>query len=456
MMKKLLHATLLVTLTTCTATVYSETNAPDLPEFWDDPRFVEEFLGSYGFLSGYEPEISEEERGALRDLVELINHNREAAIKQLESQITDESSAAFDFILGNLHFQSGNLNRAEENYQNAIDKHPDFRRAYKNLGLVQVQNQDFEDAIKTISKALELGVVDGRAYGLLGYSYLTQGSYYPAETAYRKAILMQPEIKDWKVGLARTLLETERYDDAAALFDILIKEDPENPDYWLLQGNAYIGKDQPLRAAENIEVVRRITDPDFSTLNLLGNIYMNEGAADLALEAYLEAADQAGPNEARPLIRASELLIQTGNNKQATAMIERIQSSLEDDLDEDESLKLLTLKAKIARAEGDDEKAVETLERIVERDTLNGEALIELGDYHAEQGNLAKAVNRYEQAQKIDEYEREALVAHARALVNERQYKKALPLLRSALSIRSDENLQDYTDRVERASRNQP
>ena len=50
---------------------------------------------------------------------------------------------------------------------------------------------------------MELGLVDGRAYGLLAYSYLNQENYFPAEAAYRQAILMQPDIVDWKLGLAR-------------------------------------------------------------------------------------------------------------------------------------------------------------------------------------------------------------------------------------------------------------
>ncbi|HBO57478.1 MAG TPA: hypothetical protein DD622_03465, partial [Opitutae bacterium] len=74
-------------------------------------------------------------------------------------------------------------------------------RAYKNLGLVYVQDGNFKKAIPTISKALELGVVDGRAYGLLAYGYLSEEKYYPAEAAYRQAILIQPDVKDWKIGL---------------------------------------------------------------------------------------------------------------------------------------------------------------------------------------------------------------------------------------------------------------
>jgi tetratricopeptide (TPR) repeat protein len=116
--------------------------------------------------------------------------------------------------------------QAENSYKTAIKKYPNFRRAYKNLGSVQVQSGNFKDAIPTISKALELGEVDGRAYGLLAYGYLTEGMYYPAEAAYRQAILIQPKQKDWKIGLARCLLETERYKEAISLFDTLLQDEP--------------------------------------------------------------------------------------------------------------------------------------------------------------------------------------------------------------------------------------
>ena len=424
-------------------------------QLWNDPTFQKEFLGSYGFLAGAEPPISAEEKEALRNLIDLIKASPEAAIQALEPQITKDSSAAFDFILANLYFQGGDLAKAEQYYGNAVVKHPDFRRAYKNLGLVQVQKGDFDKAIKTISKAMELGEVDGRSYGLLGYGYLTQQKYYPAEAAYRQAILMQPETSDWKVGLARCLLETNRYADAIALFDTLLQEEPNNTDYWLLQGNAYLGKDESIAAAKNLEVVRRMGSADLSTLTLLGDIYMNNALPDLALDAYQAATEMASAGDSKTLVRAAELLARTGSFDQSKLMIASIREKMSDTMDEDTDLKLLTIEAKVARAEGDDDSAVELLTKIVERDSLNGEAIIELANFFADQDDMAKAINRFEQAEKIEAFEREALVAHAQARVRNGEYKKALPLLRRALQIESDANLEDYTDRVERAARSQ-
>ena len=419
---------------------------------WKDPSFIKSFIGSYGFLAGAEPKVSAEEVDALRDLIDVISVRPKTAIEQLEQQINADTSAAFDFILANLYFQEGKLREAEKQYKIAIEKYPDFRRAYKNLGLLQAQDDNFKDAVITISTALEKGVVDGRAYGLLGYGYLTQELYYPAEAAYRQAILIQPEVKDWKIGLTRCLLQTEQYTDAIALLDTLLKNEPDNTDYWLLQSNAYLGKNDSLAAAKNLEIARRMGKAQLETLTLLGDIYMNNELPDLALNAYLAASDKATKGDFKAILRAASLLNRSGNNDQATAMVSRIRDSFGLQIDEDQELELLTLEAKIARAAGDDATAIEILNKIVERDSLNGEALIELGKHYAEKGDMARAITRFQEAEKIEAFERAALIAHAQALVREGDYAKAVPMLNRVLQIKSEPHILEYARRVERAA----
>ena len=194
---------------------------------------------------------------------------------------------------------------------------------------------------------------------------------------------------------------------------------------------------------------------DLGTLTLLGDIYINNQSPDLALEAYLAATEKATAQDSQSLLRAAELLARTNSYDQSKEMIEAVRTQLGNALAEDDELKLLTIEAKIARAEGDDEAAVKLLNQIVERDALNGDALIELANFYADQGDMAKAINRFEQAEKIEAFEREALVAHAQARVRNGEYKEALPLLRRALQLKSDSNLEDYAQRVERAARSQ-
>lgn len=452
-MKQIL-ITLICTLTFLPLIVKAKNGNP-MKELWNNPQFQKEFTASYGTLAGYEPTLSEEDKSRLRTLIKTIKARPEQAIKQLSEQIKDDDSAAFDFILANLYFQEGDLVAAEKFYLQAIKKYPSFRRAYKNLGFVNIQSGDYVSAINSISKSMELGDVDGRAYGLLAYSYLTQENYYPAEAAYRQAILMQPEVVDWKLGLARCLLEMGQYSDAVAIFETLITDDPNNTDYWVLQSNAYLGLDESLKAARNLEVVQRLNKADIQTLSLLGDIYMNNEMPDLALNAYLLASELAQDEDIDLLIKSAKVLTLTVNFEQAEIIIAQIRNNFSDKIDEANDLELLTYEAKIARAKGQDDLAASLLIQIIERDLLNGEAIIELAKYYADQGKLSEAITRFEQAQKIRKYERSALVAHAQILVNNKEYDEALPLLNRALRIESDRNLKDFKDRVERAARKQ-
>lgn len=448
-MKKTLHTLLCLTAFSTASLAQSALNNP-AASMWNDSQFVKSFTASYGVLAGYEPEISDAEKDALRGLLNIIQSSPSNAIRQLEPQIKSSSSAAFDFILANLYFQESDLANAERYYRNAIQKYPNFRRAHKNLGLLLVQANKFSEATVSLSKALELGDVDAHAYGLLGYCYLTEKLYYPSEAAYRSAILMQPKVRDWQLGLARCLVETEKHGEAISLFDSLLKKEPDNVDLWLLQANAHIGKGDTIAAAQNLEMVRRMDQASIPTLSMLGDIYINNQMPSLALSAYLEAVQKAAGTPPPATIRAAKIFVQTGNYEEGEELINRIRSAASELKVEDE-LELLTLEARIARVDGDMERALKLLTQIVEQDALNGAALIELGNYYASQDDMARAVNRFEQAQLIDTFERPALIAHAQTLVQRGEYKTALPLLRRALELKPDEYLQNFTQRVEEA-----
>jgi len=451
-MKPTLRFILSLALGTSIATGQSAMRNP-ASAMWDDPHFVKSFTASYGVLSGFEPEISDAEKVVLRDLLPSIKNSPGVAINALQGQIKPNSSAAFDFILANLYFQQGRLDEAVRYYRSATQKYPNFRRAHKNLGLALVQKESFKEAITAISRGLALGDVDGRSYGLLGFCYLTERLYYPAEAAYRQAILMQPNVQDWKLGLARCLIETGDFDASVALLDTLLKQEPDNVDFWLLQANAFVGKNEALAAAKNIEVVRRMGRAKLPSLTMLGDIYMNHNSPRLALGAYLEALELPGSENSRALMRAAELFTARGDFDQAQILIKRLRTQLADNLTDETGLKLLTLEAKIARATGDADEAFGILTKIVERDALNGDALIELGNYYAAKGDFERAVNRYGQAQLIAEYERPALIAHAQTLVRRTNYKEALKLLARALELKPDKYLSQYVERIERATR---
>ncbi len=419
-----------------------------------DPEWQKSFLGSYGFLSGAEPDILPSELEILKEVIELMKTNPRTAATVLAARSGPNSSAALDFVLANLRFQNGQTTEAVESYERALKKFPDFRRAHKNLGLLMVQLNEFDGAVEHLTRAIELGERDGRAYGLLGYCYVNLENFLAAETAYRNAILQQPEARDWQLGLARTLNAQERYREAAALFDGFLLKHPEDASAWKLQANAYLGLDRPLDAAVNLETVRMLGAADAATLKLLGDIYMNAGIADLAKEAYLAVVDaDAEGRQFEAGLRAAELLYRAQAAAQAGEMAGRVRERYGKSLSTDDDLQLTTLEAKIARARGDEKKAARLLESIVERDGTRGEALLELARYHRDQGNDQRALLLLERAQQLQGFEYEALVERAQFMVTERRYAEAAPLLRRALELKREPRLERFLARVEEAAR---
>jgi tetratricopeptide (TPR) repeat protein len=415
-----------------------------------DPEWQQRFLGSYGFLSGAEPKISDAELLLLRDVLELMKTDSAAAAVMLQQQVVASSSASLDFVLANLEFQAQSLDAAAAHYERAIGKFPDFRRAHKNLGLLRVQEGNFKKGVEHLSRALELGDRDGRTYGLMGYCHTNLENYLAAEQAYRNAILEEPDVRDWQLGLARSLLATEEHKEAVALFETLIAETPDDPTLWLLQANAYLGLDEPRAAAVNLEAVRMMGKAQSSSLALLGDIYMNAGMYEFAKNAYLDVikSDQ-GATHFSTAYRAADLLVRTHSHDQAQEILASIDKRYGAQLTEDDQLKLLTLKAKVARAQGREREASELLESIVTRDGTRGDALIELASYYRAQGEDERAFLAIERAQNLKGFEYQALLAHAQFRVEARDYAKAAELLREALQIKREPRVERFLARVE-------
>ena len=419
----------------------------------EDPEWRKHFLGSYGFLSGAEPEIASDERETLREVIALMESNPQAAADRLKQQVGADSSAALDFVLANLYFQNGETDVAAGYYESALDKFPDFRRAHKNLGLLLVQKNDCDAALPHFSRAVELGDRDGRNYGLMGYCYINLENYLAAEIAYRNAILQQPDTKDWKLGLARALLALEHYPDAIALLGDLIQADPEDATSWMLQANAYIGAEKPMAAAINLETVRMMGRAQRSSLVLLGDIYMNARMPELAKSAYLDAiqGDDAAPFATA--YRAADLLVRARAQGEAQEILALIDRRYGQGLPREDQLKVLTLKAKVARAQGRDGEAARLLESIVRQDGARGDALLELAAYYDKQGEREKALLLIERAERLEAFAYAALLQHAQLLVAERDYAKAAEVLRKALQIKQEPRVERYLSAVEQAIR---
>lgn len=351
------------------------------------------------------------------------------------------------------------LKKAAEGYRTCTIKHVKYRRAWRNLAIVSLRLQDYTNARDAFQQVIMLGGGDPDTYGLLGFCYTTLGDHLPAESAFRMANLMDPDKKDWRMGLIRSFLLQKRYPEAVALTAKMLEDEPTNDRLWLFQANAYIGMEQFDKASENYEILDGLGKSTVQSLSMLANIYTNQGLFDTAVQRYQQAIELASPEQRESmlprLLNAARVLSSRGEaSRDATkAMINTIETKYSGSIKDKDLTALLRLSARIALAEGSDDRQAEILEDVVKLDPLDGEALILLGQHYTRLQEWPRAISFYERAANIEGFEADAKVRHAQALVLSDRAAQALPLLREAQQIKPRESVQQYLEAVERMSR---
>jgi tetratricopeptide (TPR) repeat protein len=428
--------------------------APELLAILNSADYTRRFNESYISETDIEPKLSDAEKPQMSEVFRLIQEDKLAeAGMMIDQNRTVESSAMFDFTMGNIAFQLGNVPRAMEEYERAVQRFPKFRRAWRNLAMLRVRAGELEKAVPALIRVIELGGAEPSIYGVLGYALSNSEKPLAAESAYRMAMLLDPGTRDWKLGLVKSFFKQKRYADVIAMTDELIGETPDAPDLWMLQANAYIGMGKAMMAAQNFEIVDRMGKTSIEALSMLADIYVNEGLYDVAVTYYIRALGMEPRGKAERPIRAAKVLVARGAPTSAETLIGAVERVFEGELADDERKEILKMRARMAVARGAGEEEAEILNEIVSLDPLDGEALILLGQYHARKGEPEQAIFLYERAAKIERFEADAKVRHAQLLVGRGNYAEALPLLRSAQQLKPRENIQAYLEQVERVSR---
>lgn len=420
-------------------------------QHFENAEFRARFAKSYIAESSTNPNITAAEKGLFDEVVPLIGSDPSAAISRIASSIGPESSGAFDFILGNLYYQEGEFEKAISSYTEAIRKFPNYAQAYYNLGRVYVAQGDYANALSGLQNSLKIKTGDGTLYGLIGYCYLNIGKPATALDAYRTAIMLQPKSKDWKLGKLQCLIALEDSKSAIGLLYEFIHEEPQNADWWKLQANQFVASGDTVRAASNLTVVKDMGKADGAMLALLGDLMVNEGIFDEALDSYLVALEMKGAHPQR-IIEVVNSLVYSEQIPYAKTLAAKLSETMGDELSPRQELDLLNVKARLALREDDQDGAASYLSMIVKRDPLNGGALLSLSDLEKSRGDLAKAEYYAESATKIDAFAHRAYLSLAQLNVGKRDYDSAAKFLRSAQQIDPKDYVADYLLRIEQAA----
>ncbi|MBN1595759.1 tetratricopeptide repeat protein [candidate division FCPU426 bacterium] len=400
-----------------------------------------------------EPAVSRQEAETLAEVARLSEESLEQALEYLIPRMKADYSPALDFALGNIYFQMDQGIQAEKAYRQALRKMPAFDRARGNLARLYLQQNQRAEAVQELRSVLLEGSRDPSLLMLTGYAYLLLNQPIPAESAYRQALLINPEDQNAYLGLAKALLEQERFAEGGRILEDVLVRHPDRGELWSLLANARLSMDKTQEAIVALETARRLRVASAEALLTLGDLYLNQGEYQEALALYEKVFDQERPSIPR-LMRAIEGFLLSGISRPAQRLLAKARSLEENKLlSRAETIHLRWLEARQAQLSGDLQGALRAYRLLLHENPLEGKTLLALGEIYQRLGETEQAAIFYERAARLPEVKVEALIRHAQLEVEREHYRKAIALLDTAQMIRPRENVARYLQQLRHLER---
>ncbi|MDA0345959.1 MAG: tetratricopeptide repeat protein [Verrucomicrobia bacterium] len=432
---------------------------PTDPDGWREDDFEKRFKGSYGINSYLEPELDVDNFNVYEGVLAFLD-NSEGAITFITNSMATleeqgiEVSASLHFLLGNFFFESDEHDLAEEQYILAIHKHPNFLRAYENLGYSFMQNDQNEKALPVLLKALELGSNDSQIHGLIGFLYLDKELYLSALSAFESAMLFNPRNNTWRFGIFQSLINLNRNDSALGVAEEILLFDPDNPVNWQNVASLLMRLNREDEVISHVEMVHQLGGSSYRTHRLLGNLYFNREMveqANLEFKVMIDLASEAADLE--DVLEVCEGMLYFGFVEEAQSLFGKLTNKgTELGLVIDpESTDMI--QAMFYMEDGRLDQAETIFLRVLNANPAQPRALLFLAQILVQQRDFDQAGIYFELAQMYPEVSYNAYYAHAQLLLGLEQREEALAKLRQAQSIDASDELSEIISSLEETGR---
>jgi len=144
-----------------------------------------------------------------------------AALQALQEAVTiDPKSAVYRDGLGVVLLELGRADQAAEQFQKVVERDETFANGWFHLGTAQAELQQWQKAVDSYRKAISLPTmtVPELAHQNLGLALYHLKRYREAESAFRFAISLDPEMQAAYYNLGLLFTAEQRLDDAKAAF----------------------------------------------------------------------------------------------------------------------------------------------------------------------------------------------------------------------------------------------
>jgi tetratricopeptide (TPR) repeat protein len=243
----------------------------------------------------------------------------ESHLKQNEAKLAEMNSGIARTPAERAAFAALNAHRLEEaqtRFTELLEKNPTNGRAAAGMGFLRMQQNNFAGAISYLTQAQQNGFNTATIQNALATSrfWYTMGEASQAfdqnETElaaakYKEALAMRPRSPEAMSGLAGLMMKQQQYGDAAAIYEDLLKVEPQDADAWrgLFFANARNGENEKaLAIADRFPPAVKTssaTNPEY--LRTLATIYRAENRPADAQRVLAQALALPYPNNGTDL-----------------------------------------------------------------------------------------------------------------------------------------------------------
>ncbi|MTJ38046.1 tetratricopeptide repeat protein [Dolichospermum sp. UHCC 0406] len=193
----------------------------------------------------------------------------------IEHEIDDEQKAKLFFGLGNLQGVRKDYEEAISSYDKAVEIKPDYYEAWYNRGISLGNLGRYEEAISSYDKAVEFKPDYHNAWYNQGISLDNLGRYEEAISSYDKAVEFKPDYHQAWNNRGISLGNLGRYEEAISSYDEAVEFKPDDHQAWYNKAYSYSLQGNIEQAIENLKTAINLhpevrewakTDSDFDAI----------------------------------------------------------------------------------------------------------------------------------------------------------------------------------------------
>jgi len=157
--------------------------------------------------------------------------------------------------MGNAYCKSGEYDAAIESYKKAIEINPNDADSYTNMGSAYLDKKDYATASTCLNKAIGIDPNRAAVYHNLGVIFSKNKEYDAAIEHYKKALEKDPDLAPTRINLELAYLNKGDFDGLKECCEEALRKNPEDINSRLNLGVAYLNKNNPDKAIEICEEV---------------------------------------------------------------------------------------------------------------------------------------------------------------------------------------------------------